>query len=318
MPLLELDADTAWNNMRSPYARWRRISGGGNSTERIEEPEFQPSFTIPANAKILTMGSCFARSIDRHLAAHGFDIPSYRLMGGTEQINKYNPCSILQEVKWALKLNDYPALDHRLIEVGDDCSIDMYLHHGSPARKDELNWPIEATKHVFAEINGCANFIVSLGCIEVWHDQLTQSYLNEPFNFARFYWDNETLRTTFAERFKFQILSHNETYSIVHELFSLFRQYGAPNCKAIVMVSPDPLAGTFSGDDIRIANTYSKSTLHSVAKQLCHDFDFVDYFPSYESITLSPPGDVYEEDGVHVRDTAAAVNVNRMIERYVS
>jgi tetratricopeptide (TPR) repeat protein len=44
----------------------------------------------------------------------------------------------------------------------------------------------------------------------------------------------------------------------------------------------------------------------------------VDYYPSYESVVLSDRKAVWEADLVHVTDEAVAMNVGRMLDRYVS
>jgi hypothetical protein len=85
----------------------------------------------------------------------------------------------------------------------------------------------------------------------------------------------------------------------------------------ILTVSPVPLAATFTGRDVLVANMYSKSVLRAVAEEIRARFDFVDYFPSYESVMLSPRATTWEEDGVHVADAAVAVNVRRMVEAYL-
>ena len=45
-------------------------------------------------------------------------------------------------------------------------------------------------------------------------------------------------------------------------------------------------------------------------------YDFVDYFPSYESVMLSEHLSTWKGDQVHVTQTAIDANVDRMIERY--
>lgn len=52
-------------------------------------------------------------------------------------------------------------------------------------------------------------------------------------------------------------------------------------------VSPVPLYLTFSGEDIIVANTYSKSVLRAVCNAVENSRKRVDYFPSYEAVTLS-------------------------------
>ena len=58
-----------------------------------------------------------------------------------------------------------------------------------------------------------------------------------------------------------------------------------PALSVLLTVSPVPLTATASGQHVLTATSASKSTLRAVARELAEDFDFVDYFPSYEIIT---------------------------------
>jgi len=314
MPALELNARTAWENIFKKSARW-------TSPPRllpVAEPRFETSFQIEQGAKIFTVGSCFARNIEMHLEKEGFDIPSRRYFAGAELINKYNPYSILQEFRWALGLDQRPGPDARLIPVTDNGWFDLQLHNAveeAGSREDCIYW-IEQSARFFDEMKTCRYFILTLGLIEVWYDRETNTYINEPLNFVKYYEDNESLQRQFADRFVFRILNFSEAYAAMHEVFTLIKQV-CPDPRAILTVSPVPLVGSFGGDDVMVANTYSKSLLRAVAEEIRREFNFIDYFPSYESITLSPPEAVWEDDRVHVKDSAVAVNVRRMVEAYL-
>jgi hypothetical protein len=52
-------------------------------------------------------------------------------------------------------------------------------------------------------------------------------------------------------------------------------------------------------------------------EEISRRFDFIDYFPSYESIVLSPRGKVYQDDGKHVQDHGVGFNVKRMVDAYL-
>src|SRR5262249_18026315 len=140
-----------------------------------------------------------------------------------------------------------------------------------------------------------------------------QIYINEPLHYLKYYRHNQPLQQYFASRFQFHLLSYGETYRALRETLSLVREHGAPGCNVMLTVSPVPIVGSFTGQDVLIANMYSKSVLRAVAGQLCAEFDFVDYFPSYE-ITMLSPDDATTDDGVHIKEEAV---VDRMIEAYV-
>jgi hypothetical protein len=317
MPLIELDGRTAWNNVFSNNGlpRWPRQDS--SRVEPMAQPYSEPSFSIEPGAKIFTVGSCFARNIEQHLAHHNFDVPSRRHFGDLHVINKYNPFAILQEFRGALFPNERLPPKDRLFQVDNGRWVDLHLHFAHPVEKDViLNYNVHS-ENLFAEIINCPYFIITLGLVEVWYDRECKCYLNEPLNFDRLYLENKRLREYFAKRFVFQVLSYEETYSATYKIFALLKSLASPDCRAILTVSPVPLSGTFTGKDVLVANMYSKSVLRTVSEAICKRFDFVDYFPSYESVMLSPRTTTWEEDGVHVTDAAVAHNVQRMVQAYL-
>ena len=82
----------------------------------------------------------------------------------------------------------------------------------------------------------------------------------------------------------------------------------------VVTVSPVPFHGTFTDMDVIIANQYSKSTLISSAMNVANQYDFVDYFPSYEMASMARRSHVWEDDGVHVKPAF----VEKIMERFSS
>jgi tetratricopeptide (TPR) repeat protein len=78
-----------------------------------------------------------------------------------------------------------------------------------------------------------------------------------------------------------------------------------------------PLHATFTTSDVAVANTYSKSVLRSVVEVLVAERANVEYFPSYESVTLTDRSLAYVDDQVHVAGGVVRFNVERMVRRYV-
>jgi GSCFA family len=75
-----------------------------------------------------------------------------------------------------------------------------------------------------------------------------------------------------------------------------------PAAHLILTVSPVPLGSTFApGLDHAIANTESKSILRAVAGELVRKDDHVHYFHSYELVMHASRGEVFLDDGRHVR-----------------
>jgi hypothetical protein len=87
--------------------------------------------------------------------------------------------------------------------------------------------------------------------------------------------------------------------------------------RIVVTVSPVPMSATFSGRDIAVANTYSKSTLVAAAQAFQAAHDDVDYFPSYELVTLSPREAAYGADCLHVPNAVVGGVMEQFMTAYV-
>jgi hypothetical protein len=83
-------------------------------------------------------------------------------------------------------------------------------------------------------------------------------------------------------------------------------EYGHPDLHILLTVSPVPLLATFTGRDVVIANTFSKSVLRTVAEEWAADKVNVNYFPSYEIVCNSQRDVAWQDDLRHVK--AEAVN----------
>src|SRR5712692_896297 len=169
MPLLALNSRTAWNNIFQGSSRAPSLAV---RLDRLAQPSFNPSFKMHRGAKIFTVGSCFARNIEHHLVAYEFDLPTRRYFGGAQAINKYNPYTILQEIRWALKLDESPLPDDRLIHIRDDDWVDLHLHTPPNPKSQCLYW-ITQSQELFSEIPNCPFFVITLGLVEVWYDRKT-------------------------------------------------------------------------------------------------------------------------------------------------
>lgn len=81
----------------------------------------------------------------------------------------------------------------------------------------------------------------------------------------------------------------NLDYAEVMRDFIKFMQLVAqhnPRTHFLLTVSPVPLMATATSQNVGVATTYSKSVLRAAAGALREKFDRVDYFPSYEIITM--------------------------------
>ncbi len=84
----------------------------------------------------------------------------------------------------------------------------------------------------------------------------------------------------------------------------------------LVTVSPVAMNTTFTGGEVLVANTYSKSVQRAALEAFVRRHDNVDYFPSYESVVLSDRSRAWRADQAHASDEIVRLNVLRMIEAY--
>jgi hypothetical protein len=279
-------------------------------------PSFSSTFRIAPGDTIFTMGSCFARNIERFLAAKSFSVPmttfdapleerSSAQNAGRSLLNKYNPFSMLNAINGAIGAVD---LSQSIVKTLGGY-LDLQLHTHKAVSHDRALSRLESVNALFHRtLKESRVAVVTLGLVEVWYDRESGLYLNHA--------PPRRLVSAHPERFAFEVLSPERVVSALQRLVALMKSEGHPDQRMVLTVSPVPLGRTFSGGDAATANQYSKSVLRSAAEVLTRENDHIDYFPSYESITLSDRSAAYQPDGMHVKPEAVRFNVNRMMDTY--
>lgn len=299
--------------------RQRASKWPDRSSSRIEPvclPAIAPGFTIPPGAAVFTIGSCFARHIELALAERGFRVPTLdfrvpksELWAGTGMItgilNKYTPFSMLNEIE-ALGHDDDGA--RFLIDAGDDLWWDGQLHSQETVTSERGLRRRARLRDLYAgAIAESGVVIVTLGLIEVWWDEAAGLYLNDTVPRA--------LVDRHPGRFFFETLAVDKVIDAVMRLIAALHARN-PAQHMLLTVSPVPFVRSFSGSDAISANSYSKAALRVAAEVAARSFGHVDYYPSYESVTLSDRALAWEDDLVHVRQEMVARNVARMLADY--
>jgi len=91
---------------------------------------------------------------------------------------------------------------------------------------------------------------------------------------------------TFSDKdYQFVNFSYTDVVSDFNKL-KLILEAVNPNIRYLLTVSPVPLVATATGNNVGVATTYSKSVLRAAAGFLSDDMAQVDYFPSYEIISM--------------------------------
>src|SRR4051794_36703832 len=175
----------ATDNMSS---RWPR-RGTNNRLEPECWPVLHPTFQFPAGSTVFTIGSCFARNIETHLAELGFRVPTLEFLGPNPQqahlLNRYTPPAIYQELIWTraiMERDDTVRMDdiERFLVPGNgDKVIDLQIRSGNATyvtpemALNRRRLLYQLSRHAFtAEV-----VVITLGLIECWWDELQQIYV---------------------------------------------------------------------------------------------------------------------------------------------
>jgi hypothetical protein len=298
----KLNANRSWATVR------RRIETGG-----LMPVQHTPRFTFTRDQKIFTMGSCFARRIEKVLEARGLPLllsghgvpaehfeswdPAKRIGGGVPAgrlsrgaLHKYNAHSMVHELRRVLRGATYPQ--EGLIEMSPGAWFDP---HASGLRNLDLETALENRRRIdaaTATVREAEVVFLTLGLTETWIDQETGLAMNRA----------PSARDLLANRHRFRFVDFGFR-SILEEMeagLELIREACNPSMRFIVTVSPVPLSHTFRQTDALVSVTASKSVLRAVAEELRRTFDFVDYFPSYEMVMHSPRELAWQSDQLHV------------------
>lgn len=323
MSLISLPGlDALANHRNQTYSYWvetaNRIKSG------IVLPFHHPKFQLHEDDKLFVMGSCFARRLEQAFSrremncinSKEFALASTDIFGKLVNVNyqnKYSTHSILNELRWALDPS-YPFPKEAIV-LDQKNAIDLQAapHLG------EFSLPVADLQEVYhrhiklltgvtRKLREADIFVITLGLVELWFDHETNLFTNAGLL--------ASLLEKEPERYSFEVSTFSENIANLEEIYSLLKRYCKPDLKIIVTVSPVPMAATFSGRDIPIANTYSKSVLRAVAEEWKNLHDNVDYFPSYEMVMLSDYRLAFEEDVIHVSDSFADVIVKNFFENY--
>jgi hypothetical protein len=304
------------NRNNRDLAGWPGRNGAANRVEPIAMPGIGATFQLRRGEPIFTIGSCFARHIERELEDRGYQLPVRALLKSSEFkahgesiLNNYGVPSIRQELAWAFD----PAAPFDpatgFIEAFPGKFCDLHLPNGM--RPDPLDVVQRRRQAIIActrLIRSCRVVIITLGLTEVWWDHAARAYVNET--------PRPSLIRKWPERFELRVLDSGETLEQLRAALALIRANAAEGVQVILTVSPVPMTATHRPVDVMVANTYSKAALRVAAETVCAELDFVHYFPSYESVVLSDRSIAWEEDQVHVTQALVRTNVTRMLKHY--
>ena len=317
-------------NFATPYSRWHEKGAlpyqtdGKLACQRLRQPLFTPAITpgfqLQREDKLFAIGSCFARGIESALIMQKMEVlsrttafDSFPAVNDQMKLgftNKYNTFSIYNELRWALDpAAEFPR--ESLVDIGNGL---FYDPHTNPALEvgslEETIRRHEILESVTRRIVECRVVIITLGLAEVWRDKIADIFLNHtPIP--------EALRSH-PDRYEFHITNFTQNLSNLERIHTLLSQFGHADVQIVVTVSPVPLMATFSGEDVVIANTYSKSMLRTAAQEWAAAHKNVHYFPSYEIVQNSDRVVTWEEDLRHVKGDVANHIMRLFLRHYLA
>jgi GSCFA family len=294
-------------------------------------PQVDPKFKLRRDDKFYAIGSCFARGLEHSLAKHNIGVesaapeftklqPAKTGVSALGFTNKYNTYSILNELRWALDPNAAFPLES-IVQL---TKTTWYDPHTNPTLNfTGLNETLERRalmQTITKRIRNCRAVIVTLGLAEVWRDAQADVFVNcTPLAVAY------TLKPSAApslfrlepDRYEFHLTGFAENWDNLEAIHALLNQYGHPDVRIVVTVSPVPLMNTFSTMDIVVANTWAKSLLRAVAQEWAGAHPNVDYFPSYEIVQNSDRAAAWERDLRHVTSAGAQHIMELFLQKYL-
>jgi tetratricopeptide (TPR) repeat protein len=318
MPLARYSAEEANRNLRRNRASiWPDGRLPTNRLGKLAQLTFTPSFTFSQADRIMTIGSCFAREMETRLAQLGFDLPMKAVALPAEEratktendiISKFTVQSIENELLWASG-RAAPPPGQLFLQVGEGLWHDPQLvNNVHPASIERVAERREMVQAAFRQLPGCRIVIITLGLAEAWFDHETSLYLNTAPPTAA--------SKRHPNRFSLDVLDYDDIYSSLERIYALLQKHGHPDFRVLITVSPVPFKATFTGEDAITANTYSKSVQRAACQAFVARHGNVDYFPSYEIVTMSDRELVYERDNVHIGGSTVAYIVDQVLANY--
>lgn len=293
--------------MSNPYSDlpdhqfWRR-SIAQVEAHRVD-PMVAPRFRLAATDRIAAAGSCFAQHIARrlieighgfhvteagdHLPAderrrHGYGIYSARFG------NIYTTTQLHQLFEECLGRRA-PAETH--LARPDGRLVDPWRQQVEPdgfATLDELGADrarhLDAVRRMMVEADV---FVFTLGLTEAWRSRIDDSVYSAAPGVVAGAFD-----PALHEFVNFDVDAVRDG---LFAALDLLREVN-PGIRVVLTVSPVPLVATYEPRSVLVSTTYSKAVLRVAADAAIREYDWVDYFPSYEIITGSFSGGLYYED----------------------
>jgi hypothetical protein len=279
-----------------PYANlpsaafWRKSVEQCNPTE--VDPVVAPKIAFKKDDRIATGGSCFAQHIARVLIQEDRSFlmmePAPPELSGEEAARRgYNLFSArygnIYTARQLLQLVRRCTGAFAPVDVAwrrpDGRFVDPFRPQLEPEGYSTANETLAAAREhldVVRKLFETADiFIFTVGLTETWASKIDGAVFPVAPGVVAGEFD--------PDRYVFVNMTVDQVARDLLEAIRALRNLN-PSIRILLTVSPVPLVATYSGEHVIRATTYSKSVLRAAVEQVCSEFDYVDYFPSYEII----------------------------------
>jgi len=303
---------------------WRRAIT--DTEPHAVDPVFTTKFRITQSELVATAGSCFAQHISRRLSSIGFNyyIPESGsdLAPGERSDRGYGVFSArygnIYTVGQLLQLFE-ESIGIRAKSEGewlreDGRYIDPFRPTIEPAGFDTPAAVLRAREEHMESVNqvfcNADIFVFTLGLTESWVSKSSGDIFPLAPGVAGGAYDSELYGFV-----------NNSINDVVADLRSFLTQLKGvnPKVRVLLTVSPVPLIATFENRHVLVSTTYSKSVLRVAAEMAVNEFEWVDYFPSYEIITGNfNMGRYFEDDMREIKSTGVGHAMRCFLKNYIA
>jgi hypothetical protein len=254
---------------------------------------------VHADTKVATIGSCFAEELAEMMGEVG-------ISGAMHPAGLfYSSATVRQELEriagWWQERADEPAWP---IEGG---VVDPFRDHRTIHRDEASLTATRSRDDAAADklFKGAGVVVVTLGLIETWRNPETGNVFRQIPHPAVF-------PNLGAE---FHRLTVSEMLDDLERIRHVIRE--VLGAEMVITTSPVPLHATFTGLDVRVANTESKSRIRAATSEFVERHPDVHYFHSYEMVvTAERQSDYYREDGRHVHRHAVRYIISEFLRLF--
>lgn len=277
------------------------------------------TFRIGKSTPIVSMGSCFAREIKRHLISRGFNYiteethhpASVHASAAWERL--YNTFSMRQVFEYTFENFD-PQIrwwQSPISKKIQDPYRRVILYDSFLEASSDFNNHI---KHSKRALTRARLLIITLGLTEIWEDKLDGSVICLPSG-------PYVIEGGNMNRYRFRVSRYEENLANLERIHEIMTKHN-PECNLMITVSPVHLWATFRKDtDVISASSNSKSTLRAVADEFTAGHDNVFYFPAFEMATIYRPlirEAIFAEDeeNFHVNKSTVKFIMSQFFKNY--